>query len=1500
MDGEMIRERVRVFEGNGIYFYHISDLEPFSIGGDNICRHHLIPDYFPGIKLTISKRDNCWFAEAEGEIKKKDKPFSGGKIDFGDIIILCGRERVVVQLVREEQSTVLQASLHHFDHLTIGRKSDNLLQFKNPMVSGHHALLEHANGVWLLQDLGSTNGTFLNGKNVQRAQIANNDRILIEPYEIVFSNGNFIVYGPPESAVLKEVKNVEEREKKSAILSPPVNQIPEFTRSPRILRERPSKAVEIEAAPELGIKPESGRRLTSLVPTAVSTLVMVIMSVSIGMSPTMLVFSVPTMLVGIVMSVLSYRDQNEKFQKRQNGRKEKYEQYLEAREKEIKNAVIQQRDAVLYCNPAPIDCVTMVEKLSRNLWERMPGDKDFLALRVGMGEEPLCIEVKTPKVSFRLEEDNFTYAPQKLAEKYRIVKEVPVLCDLRNIPSLGIIGSREQIARTAYCLVIQMCTHHSYDEVKLVALYSRQDRDRWDWMRWLPHAFGDGRNVRYMATSGYEANFFMEPLTDILKQRVDNQSRGGWGKSSAGIPHYIFLIANQELLQAQPIADYLLQDNSDIGISCIVLAESLSELPRNVMQILEARGNESLLYEREHAGDSRKFKLDDISLAMCEKTARKMLSIRLSEKSAAQLLPSSIGFLEGWHVRRPGELDIGNLWQNSCNYMNMSVPIGIRTNGENFYFDIHEKQHGPHGLVAGTTGSGKSEMVQSWILSMALQFSPQDVSFILIDFKGTGLILPFLELPHLAGTISDLDTNINRNLIALQSELQRRKALFDSVGVSNITSYLKLYQAGKATESLSYLFVIIDEYAEFKVKFPDFTDAVNSLFRTGRSMGVHIILLMQNPAGVVSGESEANVRFRWCLKVQSIAASKEILGGHDEAARITNPGRAYVRVGTDEVFEQIQSFYSGGIYQPDKMDEDVAETVVRKIEINGVRTGFTKQNDSGDRGTVREIDAVVKYLRDYTLAHNIPRSRQIWQNRMPAQILLPDILKLSGGHRDGELAPIVGMLDDPHSQRQYPFELPLSGNGHAVIYGAPGTGKTTFLQTLVLALCLQYSPDEVNVYIMDFGGWSMGMFKDFPHVGSIANDNEEEKIRKTVQFLSEVLDERKRKFAEQGVGNLKTYCQISGEKMPYLVLVLDNFAPVYQLYPQLEDFFIRLGREGGGFGVILVASTGSNMGLGYKLNQSIKTALALQMNDKSDYTSIVGRTSGLEPEPLPGRGLYRNEKVLEFQTALPSDSVDEVAKIKAIKGWGEELSALYGKQKAAGILVLPDVLPYSSFDYRDGIVLGLDFCNSRPVALRLDDPHYMCVSGLPGSGITTFFRMLIKQIQEKDKAQIAVFGDEKEYESVPGLKMLRNCIEADQYINELAYELTDRQELVKEEISNFEPIYIFVDGYKRLYQDISQKNYERLQAVVNIGAGLGVYLILADENNRMASLKVMEEKILKRMERGPAVLMGGSILQHQVVELDLDMVQKKEVLPKHAAYYVTSQNICKFLVMNEQ
>ena len=970
------------------------------------------------------------------------------------------------------------------------------------------------------------------------------------------------------------------------------------------------------------------------------------------------------------------------------------------------------------------------------------------------------------------------------------------------------------------------------------------------------------------------------------------------------LPYYLFVISAPDLLEGENIAKYLLSNHATLGIGSLLLFDELSMLPKDCSVIIEVKNQKGVIYNKENIADNKKFVFDHSNMIDFDEFSRNMAPVRVPEVSANSMLPSAITFLEGYHTKIPAEFDLQNNWGKNLAYKSMAVPIGVKANGEAFYFDIHEKKHGPHGLVAGMTGSGKSEMVQSWILSMALKFSPDDVSFVLIDFKGTGLILPFMKMPHLAGTISDLDTNIKRNLIALENELSRRKALLDSVGVNNITAYLKLHKEGKAAEPLSFLFIVIDEFAEFKVQFPDFMTVVNRILAIGRTLGVFAILLTQKPAGVVDDKMNANTRFRWCLKVASSADSKEMIK-HPDAAKITNPGRAYVQVGEDEVFELVQSYWSGAPYNPDKKAKS-AHAKISIVELNGKKTSYEPiETSTTNKSGKSEIDIIVDYLDSYVNESGFNRAKKIWMEKMPSLLSVTDIIedKFNGetwNEEHNTLAPVIGMVDDPANQTQYPLSLNFSEEGHIAIYGAPGSGKTTLLQTLVMSLCMTYTPEFVNVYVMDFGGWSMGTFKDFPHVGGIVNDNEEEKIEKLARMILKELEVRKKKFAELGVGNINAYKSETCEVVPYLVLILDNFAPVYNLYPDLEAFFTNLTREGANYGIYFVTTCNTTMALGYKTSQNIKMSLALQMTEKSEYSSIVGKTDGLEPEKNIGRGLVKGTPPLEFQTALPAGSENESERVKLVKEMAKIMSDKWNGDSAKPIPIMPEVISYGSVQTKE-IAIGLSTQDIEPVNISFKNNHYIIVSGKQESGKTNMLKVIMKQFREAEKIVFDTTGIS--YQSVHDIVNKYICapVEFDDYLEKLVPLLQERSKLYKDGSQNdFSPVVIVIDDLKSCFDAINDKSAQRLNAIVNLGKGLNVNLLVAGNCDDIAKLYNQGEPFTVGLVKSQInILLGGTFRDHSVFKSNLHYSEIDTQLNDYEGYVLVKEKASKFKSMFE-
>lgn len=440
----------------------------------------------------------------------------------------------------------------------------------------------------------------------------------------------------------------------------------------------------------------------------------------------------------------------------------------------------------------------------------------------------------------------------------------------------------------------------------------------------------------------------------------------------------------------QPAAETLLSGDPALGVSCILLGRELSELPGSVQQILEARGADSTLMLRDSPGEKRRFAMDALDAVQCDSFARALAPIRLPEKAETTKLPNSVTFLDGYRVQRPEELDIADFWNSSCSWRSLAAPIGVRAGGAIFSFDIHEKHSGPHGLVAGTNGSGKSEMAQSWIASMALQFSPRDVNFVLVDFKGTSLLQPFRDLPHLAGSISNLDKDIQRCLMALDNEIERRQILVDRYGAHDILTYQAMRKKNPDMEEMPFLLLVIDEFADFKAQYPDFTGPLNHIFRGGRALGIYTVIMTQKPGGVVTEQMYANACFRWCLKVMSESDSRDMLGTGD-AAYLTQPGRAYVRTGTG-VPELVQPFFSGAPYYPDGKPK-AAIPLVARISLTGERqTLGTPMQNAGSRAHGTQLQAVVRAIADHCRRYHIAPARRIWNEPLPEKLDLAALL----------------------------------------------------------------------------------------------------------------------------------------------------------------------------------------------------------------------------------------------------------------------------------------------------------------------------------------------------------------------------------------------------------------------------------------------------------------------------------------------------------------------------
>lgn len=499
--------------------------------------------------------------------------------------------------------------------------------------------------------------------------------------------------------------------------------------------------------------------------------------------------------------------------------------------------------------------------------------------------------------------------------------------------------------------------------------------------------------------------------------------------------------------------------------------------------------------------------------------------------------------------------------------------MGLRGQDDIVQLNLHEKAHGPHGLVAGTTGSGKSEIIQSYILSLAVNFHPHDVAFLLIDYKGGGMANLFRDLPYLLGTITNLDgAQSMRALTSIKAELKRRQRLFSEYDVNHINQYQKKYKLGEVPEPMPHLFLISDEFAELKQNQPDFMAELVSTARIGRSLGIHLILATQKPSGVVNDQIWSNSRFKLALKVADRADSQEMLRTPD-AADITQSGRAYLQVGNNEVYELFQSAWSGAEYQPEKDKQGIEDHTIYAINdlgqyeiLNDDLSGLEETEDI--RQVPTELDAIVGYIHDLVVEEGIPALPQPWLPPLKERIALSDLTEVDykklWAKNNSNLLATLGLVDIPSQQAQRPLVHDFTEDGNIVLFSSPTMGKSTFLQTIAMDLATRYTPENIHCYLLDFGTNGLMPLRQLPHVSDHLSLDETEKLSKFIRILKKEIESRKSLFRKHSVANVAMYEEVTQTRLTHLFVLVDSYDGIREsvFKEDLDALFLTLSRDG--------------------------------------------------------------------------------------------------------------------------------------------------------------------------------------------------------------------------------------------------------------------------------------------------------------------------------------------------
>ena len=803
--------------------------------------------------------------------------------------------------------------------------------------------------------------------------------------------------------------------------------------------------------------------------------------------------------------------------------------------------------------------------------------------------------------------------------------------------------------------------------------------------------------------------------------------------------------------------------------------------------------------------------------------------------------------------------------------------MGVKSGGEVVSLDLHEKYHGPHGLVAGTTGSGKSEIMQSYILSMATLFHPYEVGFIIIDFKGGGMVNQFRDLPHLNGAITNIDDGeINRSLSSIKAELKKRQRLFAEYDVNHIDDYIRLYKEGKAKTPLPHLILIVDEFAELKSEQPEFMKELISTARIGRSLGVHLILATQKPSGVVNDQIWSNSKFKLCLKVQNKSDSNEVLKS-PLAAEIREPGRAYLQVGNNEIFQLFQSAYSGAPI-PNSTIENQKFFQISRVNLYGGREVIFEQKRETDEKNITQLDALVDYIREYCEKKQIQRLPNIC---LPAlEEKLPyGLLKYQ---REGsDIRVPVGMYDDPENQWQDVKDVNFT-QGHIMVIGSSQFGKTNLLQTLVRGLAERYSSDMVHIYILDFASMIMRNFSKLNHVGEVMTSGDDEKLETFFKMMSEELGKRKSVLSELGLSSYSAYLEAGKQDLPQIVIMIDNMLALREIYPAQETNLLKLAREGAAVGICMVAAAQQTSGLGYKYLSNFPQRIALYCNESSEYAGLFERCR-MKLKPIPGRGIVSiDKKFYEAQTYLAFPAEREIDKVKEIAAFIQEENSKDTGKGAVKVQSVPDILTdeeiYKVLGRRQPytVPLGMNCSNMDMDVIDMTQFPVFGIVGATGMGRTNYLCYLVQKLlqnREKEPVNIRIIDDKrKRLQIFEEHITLYSTSQTDivKMIGEVYSTLQRRYEKGKSgegALNAQEPLECIVLNAKEVYEVIndSEELTKQCMEILTTYSNMKICLILSDLPN--LTLQAQTSQFMKLLKSNMNLLMFQQLKEQKVTEI---------------------------------
>ncbi len=1024
-----------------------------------------------------------------------------------------------------------------------------------------------------------------------------------------------------------------------------------------------------------------------------------------------------------------------------------------------------QRDAQYFLHPSPEQLWALVAEGSR-VWERRPGDEDFAQVRIGLGSQALASALVAPETAPVEQLEPLTAgAMQRFLAVHSTLDDLPMAVSLRAFYHVTISGDPQSVRSSARAMAGSLAALHSPQDLLIVVAAGRQALPHWEWAKWLPHVQApgsvDGAGSRRLIDSD------SRELENLLATRLTGRPR--FHPNAAPLPeepHIVVVLdglslppdsvlANPEGLQGVTVLEVVPGELTGAGgeLSIVVQPEAL-----------HLESGHGVVYEGTP---------DTLSYESAEALARQLAPLRMaSGGDDDEPLLANLEFTDLLNLGDAASVDTQRTWRPRSLAERLRVPIGLGEDGRPVMLDLKEAAQegmGPHGLCVGATGSGKSELLRTLVLGLAVTHSSETLNFVLADFKGGATFAGMAQMPHVAAVITNLAddlTLVDRMGDSIRGELNRRQEMLRDAGnYANIHDYEKARAAGAPLQPIPSLVLVIDEFSELLTAKPDFIEMFVQIGRIGRSLGVHLLLASQRlEEGRLRG-LETYLSYRIGLRTFSAAESRAAIGVPDAYELPNVPGSGILKFGTGEMV-RFKAAYVSGVYRSGTqrsalgsgrlpMDRrpvlfTAAEVPVQYVAVPQQRPAASDTPDVDDALADTVLDVVVRRLEAQG-----PAAHQVWLPPLDSppslDSLLPGLTAVPGrgltqpGYEGaGRLIVPAGLVDKPFEQRRDPLWADFSGAaGHMQIVGGPQSGKSTLLRTLISAFALTHTPHEVQFYGLDFGGGGMAAIAGLPHVGGVASRLDPERVRRTVAEVYGVLTHREEYFRSAGIASIADFRarrargEISVTDQPWgdVFLVIDGWGNFRADYEAMDQVIHDIAARGLGYGIHLILTASRSMEVRAALKDQLMNRLELRLGDTMD-SELDRKVAANVPAGVPGRG--QAPQKLHFMAAVPriDGLTSDTDLAEATAALATEVSRHWQAPGAPEVRLLPhefpaEQLPPGNRFPQRGVAFALDEDNLEPVFVDFEQDPFFLVFGESESGKSNLLRLLIKQLTER-------------------------------------------------------------------------------------------------------------------------------------------------------------------------